>query len=105
MAAPLGNNFAAKKNRMFGDTLKRELKQRPDDVLTICNKLIEDAKSTIPEIRQEARKTLFERVDGKVPQPIVGDGDEPPVLFARIVRSIVDPQKPAPDADAEPTDR
>jgi hypothetical protein len=58
--------------RLLSDTLKRELTQKPEDVLAIVLKLIEDAKNG----EHAAHTLLFERVDGKVPQAIVGDDDE-----------------------------
>lgn len=102
MGAPLGNTNGAKRHRLFGDALKRQLAQNPDKVEKIAIQLIEDAASSIPEIRQEARKLLIERVDGKMPQAIVGDDDEPAVKFSRVIRTLVDPAKP--DASAQPTD-
>ena len=32
MAAPLGNSYASRRNRMFGDALRRKLTQNPDKV-------------------------------------------------------------------------
>lgn len=97
MAAPLGNSNGAKRNRLLGDALKRELTQSPEDVTVIAKKVIALAK----EGTQWATELAFERVDGKMPQAIVGDDDLPAVKFSRVVRSIVDPA----NADAEPTDR
>lgn len=75
MSAPVGNQNAAKKKRLLTDALKRELTQRPEDVLAITNKLIEAAKAGEPW----AQTLIHERVDGKVPQAIVGDDEEPPI--------------------------
>ena len=85
MSAPVGNKNAAKSKRMLSDTLKRELTQRPDDVLAIANKLIEAAKAGEPW----AMTLIHDRVDGKAPQPIVGDDDEDPIRVEKIVREIV----------------
>lgn len=46
-----------------------------------------------------AIREIADRLDGKVPQAIVGDDDEPPVRLQRIERVIVGPKKPEP-ADA-----
>jgi hypothetical protein len=73
--APLGNRNGSKKNRMLTDALKRELTQNPDDVLAIARKLIESAKAGEPW----AQTLIHERVDGKVPQAIVGDDEESPL--------------------------
>jgi hypothetical protein len=71
MGAPVGNNNGATQTRLLTDALKRELTQRPDDVLAIANKLIERAK----EGDSWAMALIHDRVDGKAPQPLVG-GDE-----------------------------
>jgi hypothetical protein len=73
--APIGNTNGAKQKRLLSDCLKRELTQKPDDVLAIARKLIESAK----EGQAWAMALVHERVDGKMPQAIVGDDDEPPV--------------------------
>lgn len=75
MAGTVGNTNAAKQNRMLGDCLKRELTQRPQEVLAIANKLIESAKAG----EAWAMALIHERVDGKMPQPIGGDPDAPPI--------------------------
>lgn len=85
--APEGNQNGRKKHRLLSDTLKRELTQKPEDVLAIAVKLIQDAKDG----DSAARALLFDRVDGKVPQPVVGDDDEAPVSFREILIRAVDP--------------
>lgn len=100
MGAPLGNTNGAKRNRLLTDALKRQLTQSPEKVESIAKQLIDDAMSTIPEVRLPSRAQLFERVDGKVPQAIIGDDDEPAVKFSRVIRTIVDPT--STDANAQP---
>ncbi len=39
-------------------------------------------------------KEIADRLDGKVPQALVGSDDEPPIAITRIERLIVDPQNP-----------
>lgn len=73
--APTGNRNGAKKNRLLTDALKRELVQNPEDALAVTRKLIECAKNG----ESWAQVLIHERVDGKVPQAIVGDDDEPPI--------------------------
>ena len=87
MGAPSGNQNASKKKRMMTDALRRELTQKPEDVLAIVLKTIEDAKNG----DLSARALVFERLDGKVPQAIVGDYDEDPIQLEKIVREIVRP--------------
>jgi hypothetical protein len=77
MSAPVGNQNAAKKNRMLTDALKRELTQNPEEVRKIARKVIDSAIEGQPW----AQQLIHDRVDGKVPQPVVGDDDEPPVML------------------------
>ena len=69
-----------------------QLKEAGDDhkaLRIIAAKLIEKAQ----EGDMQAIKELADRTDGKVPQAIVGDEDEPPInLVSKIVREIVRPQ-------------
>lgn len=101
MGAPLGNTNGAKRNRLIGEALKRQLVQTPEDAEIIARKAIALAKEGV----QWATEFVAERVDGKMPQAIVGDDDEPAVRFSRVVRQIVDPQKQAGSADPQPSDR
>ena len=101
MGAPLGNTNGLKRNRLIGDALKRELTQHPEKVTEIALKTIDLARAG----EQWAVEFVAERVDGKMPQAIVGDDDSPAVKFSRVIRTIVDPQKPADSADPQPTDR
>lgn len=88
MAAPAGNQNAAKKNRMLTDALKRELTQNPDKVLKIAQRLIDSAIAGEPW----AQSLIHDRIDGKVPQAIVGDDEEPSLsMIHRIERVIVRP--------------
>ena len=84
MAAPAGNSNAAKKNRLLTDCLRRELTQNPDDVLAITRKLIESAKAGEPW----AQALVHDRSDGKVPQPLVGDEDEPPIQIEGRIKLV-----------------
>ena len=86
MAAPLGNRNGAKKQRMLADCIKRELTQKPEDVLAIATKLIDAAKAGEPW----AMQLIHDRVDGKLPQPVVGDDSEDPVT----VRGFLDLVRP-----------
>lgn len=75
MSAPLGNQNAAKKQRLLTDCLKRELTQNPEDVLAITRKLIDAAKAGEPW----AQTLVHDRADGKVAQPVGGTDDLPPI--------------------------
>ena len=92
--APEGNQNGRKKNRLLTDTLKRELTQKPEDVLAMAQRLIADAKDG----DAAARALLFDRVDGKVPQPVVGDDDEAPISVREIlIRAISPSDRPPPE--------
>lgn len=84
MAAPLGNTNGAKKQRLLADCLKRELTQNPEDILAIATKLIESAKAG----ESWAMQLIHDRVDGKLPQPIVGDDDEPPLMVRGVLELV-----------------
>ena len=85
MGAPVGNKNGAKKKRILGDTLKRELTQNPQEALAIARRLIESAIAG----EAWAQTLIHDRVDGKVPQPVVGDDEEPPILVEKIIREII----------------
>lgn len=85
--APVGNRNGVKKQRLLGDCLKRELTQSPEDVLAIARRVIEGAKAGEPW----AVALAYDRTDGKLPQPIVGDDSEDPISFNEILIKAVDP--------------
>jgi hypothetical protein len=84
--APVGNANGAKQKRLLADCLKRELTQRPQDILAIANKLIESAKAG----EAWAMTLIHERVDGKLPQPLVGgdDDDDAPIRHSHLVEFV-----------------
>lgn len=85
--APVGNQNAAKSKRMFTSALKRLFVQSPERADALAERLIGYAESG----ESWAFKELIDRLDGKAPQPIVGDDDEAPIRFSKIERTIVDP--------------
>lgn len=93
MAAPVGNQNAVKSKRLLTDALRRELTQNPDDVLAIARGLIEAAKAKEPW----AMTLIHDRVDGKAPQPIVGDDSEDPIRIGKVARELVRPNPANPD--------
>lgn len=94
MGAPAGNQNARKRNRVLTDALKRELTQKPEDVLAIALRLIEDAKNG----DSAARSLLFDRVDGKVPQPLVGDDEHDPIRTDNPLSAVYDAIRAAAEA-------
>ncbi len=86
MAAPAGNQNAAKKNRMLGDALKRILTQDPEEVRAVAVKLVESAKAG----EAWAQALIWDRVDGKLPTSLVGDSESDPInVVQRLERAIV----------------
>ena len=84
--APVGNQNGRKRNRMLTDALRRELVQSPDDAVAVARKLIESAKLG----EAWAQSLIFDRVDGKVPQPVVGDDEHDPISLREIMIRAVD---------------
>lgn len=84
--APEGNKNGTKKNRLLTDALRRELVQNPEDALAIARKTIECAKNG----EAWAQALAYERLDGKVPQAIVGDDEEAPITIQEILIRAVD---------------
>lgn len=74
MAAAKGNNYSSKNNRLVGDTLRRIAIQGDGKRLRkMCEALFTKAEEgDIAAIRE-----INDRLDGKVPQGIVGDPDQP----------------------------
>ena len=73
MSAPIGNDNAAKKNRMFSDELRKMYVQKRRDILKACEALAKKAEDgDIMAIRE-----LADRLEGKVSQAITGPDDGP----------------------------
>jgi hypothetical protein len=79
--APKGNQNARKKSKMLTDALKRELTQNPEDVLKVTRKLLEAAQNG----ESWAQSLIWERMDGKVAQALIGDDDEDPITMVQKV--------------------
>jgi DNA gyrase/topoisomerase IV subunit B len=84
MAAPVGNQNASKKTRMLGEALKRILVQNPEEAEAVARKTLEAAKAG----EAWAQALIYERVDGRLPQPVVGDEDEPPILLRGLIELV-----------------
>ncbi len=87
-------NGRPKRAKLFETALMMELKDAGEDMpalreiarnlIALCKTEVKDA---LPAIKEFA-----DRIDGKVPQAIVGDDDEDPInVLARIERVIVQP--------------
>lgn len=84
--APVGNQNAAKSKRLFTAALKRLFAQNPERADALAEKLV----SLAEQGESWAFKELFDRVDGKAPQPLTGgDEDDNPLRVEKIERVIV----------------
>lgn len=90
--APKGNNNAVK-SKPWTDAIRKEIIQRdidkPDDakfLRLLAKQLLEDCLNG----DKAARDELSNRLDGRYPQPIVGDDELPPVQVQAIERRIID---------------
>lgn len=85
--APVGNQNAAKSKRLFTAALKRLFAQNPQRADALAEKLV----SLAEQGEAWAFKELFDRVDGKAPQPLTGgDDDDNPISIKEIVIRAVD---------------
>lgn len=88
MAAAKGNNYSSKNNRLWADTLRRACVQANGKKLRgMAEALI--AKALEGDV--SAIKEVGDRIDGKVPQMIQGDEDNPLTMITKIERVIVRP--------------
>lgn len=90
------NPAGGKPDKLMRDALIVELKREAiasDGTVTIklrkvAAKLVDEAiDGNVAAIRE-----INERVDGKVPQAVVGDDGSPPVMLEAVVRTIIDPK-------------
>lgn len=83
-------NSGRKQEKPFRDALRIELAAAENNqrgLRVIARKLIEAAE----EGKMDAIRELADRVDGKVPQAIAGDTENPVEFVHKIVREIVRP--------------
>ncbi len=89
-----GNANSGRREKPFLEALRMELASDGPDhkkLRILARRLIERAE----EGEGWALKEFADRIDGKVPQAVVGDSEQDPInMVHRIVREIVDP-KPA----------
>ena len=82
--APIGNKNAEKKNHLFGDALRRIYAQKKRDITKSCYALIDKAESG----DTTALRELADRLDGKVPQAIMGTGEDGDLKLSVTVRYV-----------------
>ena len=90
MGRPAGSQ---NKDKRFKAALVRYADANPERLDKLAEKLwLTALEGDVPALREVA-----DRLDGKVPQAIVGDDDYPPVQLEEVKRTIVDPR----DSDGE----
>ena len=101
MGAPVGNQNAAKAKR-WQDALHKALTRFESDDGKVkageaLDKIAETVVSKALAGDKDAWQEIGNRLDGRVPQAIVGDDGEPPVRVEQIKRVIVGANSPDPD--------
>ncbi len=87
MAAPEGNDYSSKNNRLWRNTLHRIAVQQPERLRKIAEALYAKAE----EGDLNAAKEIGDRLDGKPAQVIAGDEENPLTVINKVVREIVKP--------------
>ena len=81
--APLGNRYAAKENRQWGDMMRRKVAQNPNQLEKAALAVLNAAAEGEPWAVTELRNTL----DGKAVQQVEHSGD---MNFSRTLRDLTD---------------
>lgn len=88
MAAPEGNTFSSKNNRLVADTLRRIAIQSDGKKLrAMCEAIYEKAEQG----DVQAATFIADRLDGKPAQVITGDPDNPVHVFGSINWNVIKP--------------
>jgi hypothetical protein len=91
MAAPKGNQNGVK-NKPWTDAIRRAIARRDAGEVVetdrFLNKLAEQLLTDCLNGDKTAREELTNRLDGRFPQPIVGDDDLPPVKVATTIKLV-----------------
>ena len=91
-----GNQEAKKgvKAKLWRDAINRAIKRREADDPQAMEKLADKLLAKVAEGDVAAMKEFGDRVDGRVPQGLIGgDGDDPDIkVIHEIRRNIVDPR-------------
>lgn len=84
--APKGNNNASKNNRLWADSIRRELVQGDGKkIRAIAKKLVQMAEAG----DMAAIREIGDRMDGKAVQAIEGTGEGGAIMFSSITRQII----------------
>lgn len=92
MAAPIGNQNAAKAKVWHGAIMRALEKRGGGDRIKALDELAEKLLEAVANGDLGAIKELGDRIDGKPKQQVEVSGDaENPIAFSEIRRTIVDP--------------
>lgn len=72
MSAPKNNKNSIKENRLFANRLRMILKQNPEKLNKICEKLVEDASDG--NNSHISANIVMDRVDGKATETVHQEG-------------------------------
>lgn len=81
-----GNQNATKRTRIISDAIRRKLVQDPARAARIAESILVGAENG----DLGCFKELLDRVEGKAPQPIVGDDDSDPISIKELVIRAID---------------
>jgi molecular chaperone GrpE (heat shock protein) len=81
-------NGAPKRAKLWRDAINRAIKRREETDPQALEKLADKLLSAVDTGDVSAMKEFGDRVDGKVPQAIVGDDDQDPVTVRQIVTGV-----------------
>lgn len=73
-----------KRAKLWQDAIIRAIKRREQDDPQALEKLADKLLAKVEEGDVPAIKEFGDRIDGKVPQAIIGDDDEAPIRVTRI---------------------
>lgn len=86
-------NGVPKRAKLWRDAINRAIKRREQDDPQALEKLADKLLQAVDDGDVSAMKEFGDRVDGKVPQALVGDNDEDPInVLSKIERVIVRPK-------------
>lgn len=84
-------NGQPKRTKLWREAINRAIKRREQDDPLALEKLADKLLAKVDEGDVAAIREFGDRIDGKVPQAIIGDDDSPPVQVSTIERVIIRP--------------
>jgi hypothetical protein len=100
-----GNPGGSRKRRVITQQLIAALNEiDPKDGITKLRKVVDQLVEKAIGGDISAIKEVIDRVDGRVPQGIVGDDDQPPIGITSIKWVIVEPRHHASEEGLQATD-